>query len=218
MQNIKEEERRKHKAQLDFLQAQINPHFLHNTLFSIKCLVSLGKVEAAEEMIGAFMDLLRMTLDNKDEFITLNEEIAAIKKYIHLQRYRYSNKFEAVFNCENSLLNCKIPKLILQPIIENAIFHGIEPKRGNGRITISATEEDECLIINVEDDGVGMSPETIEKIKKGESETSRRTFNMVGIANIEQRIILNYGSQYGINIKSTIGKGTCVTLKLPLVE
>lgn len=218
MTGIKKEEREKHEMELSFLQAQINPHFLYNTLFSIKCLVSMGKNKDAEAMLSDFTGLLRMVLSKEGEFVVLWKELECTEKYVNLLKYRYEDKFEFYTECAKECLQAVIPKLILQPIVENAIFHGIEPKKGKGVIVISASRLGERLQISVSDDGVGMTREKIKSIYKGDKQRTHKEFSMIGVYNVEQRIRLYYGKEYGIQVDSEKDYGTNVILTLPFIK
>ncbi len=215
--NIKEKEKLKRKAELDFLQAQISPHFLYNTLFSIKCMVSMAQNEEAEEMLAAFIALLKKTLNGKEEFITIGEEMDCLEEYILIQKYRYSNKFEVKYDIQSNILNNRIPKLILQPIIENCIFHGIEPQKGNCTIMVKAFRENDDITFKIIDNGVGMDEEKIRSIWQNIMVNEGRKFNRVGIINVQERIQLNFGQEYGVEIFSQLGKGTEIQVKMPAV-
>lgn len=218
MNGIKKEESEKHELELAFLQEQINPHFMYNTLFSIKCLVSMEKNKEAEVMLENFINLLRMVLSKEGDFIVLWKELECTEKYVNLQKYRYGDKIEIYMECGEDCMEAMIPKLILQPIVENAIFHGIEPKKGKGVIVISVCRMEENLQISVSDDGVGMTPEKIEAIYKGDKQRTHKEFNMIGVYNIQQRIKLYYGKEYGVQITSEEDCGTVVTLTMPFTK
>ena len=216
--DVKLEERLKRKAELDFLQAQINPHFLYNTLLSIKCLTSMGKTFQAEQMLAAFMVLLEKVFNNKDELITLAEEIECLRQYVLIQQYRYSHQFEVHYDLPSAILNYRVPKLILQPLVENSIFHGIEAKQEPGQIVISAERKKGELLIRVIDDGAGMDNTALKAIWNNQSSKQERRFNGVGIPNVQQRIQMNFGIQYGLKIFSELGKGTRIQINLPAID
>jgi len=165
LNNIRVKEKEKHEIELDFLQAQINPHFLYNTLFSIKCMVEMKENKQASLMLADFIELLRMTLKKEGKFIQLSREMECIKKYVSIQKYRYENKFELYYETPQECSDILVPKLILQPIVENAIFHGIEPKETKGMIVISTRKIGNNIEISVSDDGVGMNKEQKEKYR-----------------------------------------------------
>jgi two-component system sensor histidine kinase YesM len=218
IRDVKLEERLKRKAELDFLQAQINPHFLYNTLFSIKCLISMGKTFQAEQMLAAFMVLLERVFNRKDEFITLAEEIECLRQYVLIQQYRYSHKFEVSYDLPPAVLDYRVPKLILQPLVENSIFHGIEAKQEPGRIVISAERKRDELFIRVIDDGAGMDDAALKAIWNNQNGKQEKRFNGVGIMNVQQRIQMNFGIQYGLKIFSKLGKGTKIQINLPVID
>ena len=210
IENIKESEKQKRVAELSFLQAQINPHFLYNTLSGIRFLISMGKNEEAEEMLYRFTKLLRAILPKASEMITLGDEIENIKNYGELQQMRYPNSFEIEYHIEERVLDFKIPSFILQPILENAILYSMEKENNFGYIKVTAFEENEHIKIIIEDNGIGMSKDKlITVLNKGVS------INSVGVTNVHERIQLNYGMKYGLRIESEEGKGTKVIFILP---
>ena len=210
IENIKESEKQKRVAELSFLQAQINPHFLYNTLSGIRFLISMGKNEEAEEMLYRFTKLLRAILPKASEMITLGDEIENIKNYGELQQMRYPNSFEIEYHIEERVLDFKIPSFILQPILENAILYSMEKENNFGYIKETASEENEHIKIIIEDNGIGMSKDKlITVLNKGVS------INSVGVTNVHERIQLNYGMKYGLRIESEEGKGTKVIFILP---
>lgn len=215
LQGIKQKEQQKRKMELGFLQAQINPHFMYNTLFSIKCMVDMEKNGEASKMLASFIQLLRSTLSNPDEFVTVRQEFHVLQQYIEIQKFRYDDGFQVIFECDGAVEEKKIPKLLIQPLLENAIFHGVEFKKGEGLIIITARIEDEAVLITVEDNGVGIAPEILEKINRGEQLGSK---THVGIVNVKERIQLNFGESYGMRIESAQWKGTKIVLTLPALD
>lgn len=214
MENIKQKEKQKRDLELSFLQAQINPHFMYNTLFSVKCMVDMKKNKEASAMLVSFIALLRSTLSNPDEFVTVEKEFSVLEKYGEIQKLRYSDRLEIFCEYDDSVKNKKMPKLLIQPLVENAIFHGIEFK-GEGFVIITARQEEENLIITVEDNGVGIDAETLDKINRGEKLSDK---NHVGIENVRERIQLNFGGKYGMKIESEQWKGTSIRLYFPAIE
>lgn len=212
---IKQKEQQKRKMELGFLQAQINPHFMYNTLFSIKCMVDMEKNDAASKMLASFIQLLRSTLSNPDEFVTIRQEFHMLQQYIDIQRFRYDDGFQVVFECDEAAEEKKIPKLLIQPLLENAVFHGVEFKKGEGLIVITARIQDEKVVITVEDNGVGIAPGVLEKIERGEQLGSK---THVGIVNVKERIQLNFGESYGMKIESMQWSGTKIVLTLPALD
>lgn len=211
IREVRQGEQQKRLAELDFLQAQINPHFIHNTLTSIRFMLEMGKVREAGEMIFYFSKLLCRTISRSNEFITLEEEVRTLEDYVNLQKFRYQDSFEASYDISPQTLNARVPALILQPVVENAIFHSVG--RSIVHISISARREDSQLILVVEDDGVGMSRELRETVLHKDVQVNR-----VGLRNVHDRIQLNYGKEYGLVITEREGHGTCVTFRLPFQE
>lgn len=212
MDEIRKREREKHQLELNFLQAQINPHFLYNTLFSIKCLVEMDENENAALMLGNFIDLLRMILKKDGEYITLKKELEFINKYTQLLKYRYEEKFEIYFDIPQNCQDVLVPKLILQPLIENAVFHGIEPKNSNGVIVVNAKMEQGNLSIFVSDDGIGMTKQRQLEILEAED---CAMMGNIGIPNVNSRIQLLYGEEYGLRLESEPDCGTTVVIEMP---
>lgn len=213
---IKEKE-----AQLNALQTQINPHFLYNTLNSISCIAQVKGVEDIMVICKALSDLFRYSIKAGNQMVTLKEELKSIRDYMTIQSIRYENKIEVIYNIHEEAMNCKILKLTLQPIVENAIYHGLEPKRGKGLLMIEVEETDnESIVVSITDNGIGMDEAKLNTIRSllGEhcdsSETSDKV--SVGFKNVHDRIILYFGNQYGLRISSTIGIGTNVKICLPL--
>lgn len=217
LKDLQEQSRLKRQLELEFLQAEINPHFLYNTLTSIRFMVEMGENEGAQAMLLALGRLLQRTIGNSDELITLREELAILKDYVLIQQVRYSDKFELELEFPEESLEFQIPKLILQPMVENAIFHGIEPKVDKGRIVITGKRQDNDLIIEVSDNGVGMTEEQL-RILWQMGKPSERTFSKIGVVNVHQRLVLNFGPGYGLKIGSVLNQGTIARLRLPAVE
>lgn len=217
LRKVKSEEEAKHNMELSFLQAQINPHFMYNTLFSIKCMVDMNENDKATKMISLFIKILRNSLSNPKNLVTIQDEFSGLMQYAELQKFRYENKFDVFFECDDCCLNKKLPKLLIQPLIENAIFHGIEPKSGEGTIFVIAKIEIGKLVISVEDDGVGINEEIIYKNING-NYVNKREDSHIGVRNVDERIRLNFGEEYGLKIESIKGNGTKVILILPIID
>ena len=209
IETVRQSEHQKRAAEMDFLRAQINSHFIHNTLTSIRFMLEMDKVKEAGEMIFYFSKLLRQTLSRSSEFVSLREEIDTLQSYVMLQSYRYQGAFEASYDIEEDVMEARVPSLILQPVVENAIFHGSSERFTH--IQIRAYRDREHLIITVEDDGVGMSEERRDAVLRREAQLNR-----VGLRNIHDRIQINYGTEYGLGIESQEGVGTTITFILPI--
>ncbi|GKZ04366.1 MULTISPECIES: cache domain-containing sensor histidine kinase [Peptostreptococcaceae] len=210
IEDIKKYEKQKRVAELSFLQAQINPHFLYNTLSGIRFLVSMNKTEVAEEMLYRFTKLLRSILPRASEMITLEEELENIKNYVELQKMRYPNCFDVEYEFDEKIKDYKIPSFILQPIVENAILYSMEKENNKGYINIKGYSLKDSIRIIIEDNGIGMSKDKLDHVLNKEA-----SINSVGVINVHERIQLNYGQDYGLKIDSLEGKGTKITFILP---
>ena len=210
IEEITEKEKQKRIAELNFLQAQINPHFLYNTLSGVRFLVEMNKNEEAEEMLFKFTKLLRSILPKASELITLKEEIEIVTTYIELQKIRYPSLFEVEINIEEDIEKVKVPALILQPVVENAIFYSMEEEDRRGEITIEGYSHEDKIIIEIKDNGKGMSNRQINDVFN-----NKEGINRVGLINVHERIQLSYGKMYGIEVISEEGKGTIVKYILP---
>lgn len=214
-EDLKEEDRQKRLAELEFLQAQINPHFMYNTLFSIKCLVNLGENDVAERMLEHFIAMLRTILSNKNEMISLQEELVILQQYFVVLQCKYGDEILLDFDIPGELLNRRVLKFILQPIVENSIFHGLEPTGSKGHVIVRAREEGNRLYLTVEDDGAGMDEQKLLEVRQKIGGSRRE---MVGITNVIKRIKLHYGAEYGVEISSEKNVGTKVLLILPSMK
>lgn len=207
---IKEDEEIKRKHELNFLQLQINPHFMHNTLFSIKCLVELGQNRRATEMLTSFMHMLRQPIAVKNEFITVRQEVENLQSYTSLMSCRYENvRLEPYVEEETE--DCLIPRLLLQPIVENSIFHGLDEETTDYIIELYIFSNNENLVIKIRDRGVGMTREELAGIWTCERNPDL-AFNNIGLKNVRDRIKKIYGEEYGLTILSTKGEGTEVEI------
>ncbi len=209
IENVKDRESKIRESELEFLLLQINPHFIHNTLFSLKCLISMGKSREAENMLTDFSSLLASTFRSNDQLITIEQELSILNKYVEVQKYRYGNKFTLNVICSRLLVHCKVPKLLMQPIIENSIFHGIEPCNRPGYITVKISRSDDNIILIISDNGIGFE-QTDEPLKQ--------ITNNIGIENVQNRIKLLFGSKYGLHIESKVNVGTNVCITLPYLD
>ncbi len=215
-----EDERHKKDLEYQILQSQINPHFLYNTLNSIKWMATIQGAEGIAEMTTALARLMKNVSKGTNVPITLREELELVKDYFLILQYRYGGSIS--LSCTVSgedLYDCRIHRFTLQPIIENSMFHGIEPKGQAGKITVTAMAETagfgKVLRISVTDNGVGMSQEAIDKVLHGDEITSADFFRHVGINNVNRRIQYAYGENYGISITSQVGSYTTTTITIP---
>lgn len=206
-------EKEKRRLELSMLQMQINPHFLYNTLSSIKWMAVFQRAKGIESMVNSLGIVLQASYSKMDEFVTLDEELDILGHYLNIQKIRYQGKIQMNLICKNQqLLSCYVPRFILQPVVENAVFHGIAPKDGEGEIKIIIAEEPGNLKITVEDNGVGMDEAVLENVLK-RSKGERQ--GHIGLANVHSRIRLIYGSEYGVHVESLKGKYTKVRIIMP---
>lgn len=202
----------KREAEIHALQMQINPHYMYNTLASIKWLIWQGNAEKSTAVIDAFISLLRNTISNTQEFVTVEQEIENLKNYVLINQVRYGDAVQVEYYVMPSCLGYKVPKLILQPFVENAFFHAF-PEGRSGRIQIFVKEDRNSLRFEIVDDGAGINSKELRALTRGEAPKSEH-FTGIGIGNVDERIKLIYGLDYGINIFSEEGKGTTVLLVL----
>jgi len=210
----------KREAELSALQLQINPHFLYNTLESISAIAAINNCFDICSISQKLGDMFRYNINSiKNEFVSLYDEINHIKNYVYIQEIRFEDRFEVQYNIPETLMNCKILKFILQPIVENALNHGLEGKLEKGRISICAQVNGNILYLAVEDDGQGMPPEQVKKLNMFLSETDSNTKEYIkrsiGLKNVNSRIKMVNGNAYGITVKSQLNAGTLVTIALP---
>jgi len=205
------------QTEIRLLQSQINPHFLHNTLNSIKWMATLQGADGIRAMISSLGRLLRAVMGDVNEKITIREELALLDDYLHIQKIRYRGKigFQQMIETP-ALLDCLIPKFTLQPLVENAVFHGIEPKDGSGEVVLSINARQQELVISVWDNGVGISTEKLAALLGKDQTSGGKTRDGIGLPNINDRIQLIYGGSYGLEINSTEGEYTKVVIRLPM--
>lgn len=213
MEKFEKEQIEKRESVLWALKAQINPHFLYNTLDSIVWMAEAGQNEDVVEMTSALAKMLRASIGRDSETATLRLELENIRNYLRIQKYRYKSKLNYEIDVPEKLYNRRVEHLSLQPLVENAIYHGIRERREGGLITVFAEERDGNLIIAVEDNGVGMTEERIREIMNREE-----SVKSMGVRNVDNRIKLTFGNEYGLKIESKPGVGTRVTMTLPDLE
>lgn len=211
-QNV-EEQKAKRKSELKALQSQINPHFLYNTLDSIIWMAEGNKKDEVVLMTASLARLLRHNISNEEEENSIAQEIEYCKNYLTIQKMRYQDKLEYDICVEPELKNHKIIKLVLQPLIENAIYHGLKYKESKGFLMIRGYEQGQTIIFEIEDNGVGMSQEVLEHIFESHKVNYRS--NGVGVYNVQKRIKLTYGQEYGVSYRSVLGEGTVATVVIP---
>ena len=211
-QNVHEQEE-KRKSELKALQSQINPHFLYNTLDSIIWMAEGKKNEEVVLMTASLARLLRQSISNEDEVVPIANEVEYARGYLTIQKMRYKDKLEFQIEVDSSILYIPLIKLVLQPIIENAIYHGLKYKESKGLLIIKGFMKDGNAVLQVIDDGVGMDEETLAHIY--DKHKVNYHSNGVGVYNVQKRLKLYYGEDYGITYTSELGKGTTATITIP---
>ncbi|GGA09995.1 histidine kinase [Paenibacillus marchantiophytorum] len=211
-QSIHEQET-KRKNELEVLQSQINPHFLYNTLNSVVRMVGNGKNEEVVTTITSLSKFFRISLSKGKNIITIGEEIEHIRNYLIIQKMRYKDKFDYDIKVDNEILEYQTLKLILQPFVENALYHGIEYMVDKGHIHITASRQEERILFQIRDNGVGMSEETLKNILSGQVKSDKGSG--VGLRNVHERIQLYFGSDYGVTVESELEEGTLVKIWIP---
>ena len=217
MNDIVTEHEAKRKQEFDTLQSQINPHFLYNTLDSIKWIATMQKNSGIVSVVTALSSLLKNMAKGFNEKVTLRQELDFLQNYVIIEKIRYIELFDIDIIVEQEeLYDARIIKLTLQPIVENAIFSGIEPSGRTGLITIRVWVKSGVLHISVTDNGIGISPENIEKLLTDTSRITRSNMSGIGLPNVDRRFKLVYGEDYGLTIESVVDQYTTITITLPL--
>lgn len=212
------------EAELELLQAQINPHFLYNTLDTIVWLAEGNRQKEVVEMVKNLSDFFRTSLSRGREMVSLSDELLHVRSYLKIQQVRYQDILDYEVDVDENLYAFQIPKISIQPLVENALYHGIKNKRGLGKITITSERENDYFNIVITDDGIGMTPERLIEVRQGlldeafgvqaGLETEKKK-NMYGLLNVNERIKLKFGNEYGISIDSEYKEGSVVKVKLP---
>lgn len=207
-----EDQKYLHRAELELLQAQINPHFLYNTLDSILILAENHRDEEVVQMVTSLSVFFRNSLSKGKDIITLRAERDQVTSYLEIQQIRYSDILNYEIQIPDDLLDCMVPKLVLQPLVENALYHGTKNKRGVGTILITGESLGDDMLLKVKDNGAGMDEEQIHTLQAGVYE-DRHTG--LGLVNVHKRVKLYCGERYGLSFESVLGKGTTVSILLP---
>jgi two-component system sensor histidine kinase YesM len=205
----------KRKLELRALQAHINPHFLYNTLDSIIWMIELGENQDAIDMTSSLAKLFRLGIYRGSEVISVRTEIEYLQTYLSIQKQRYKDKLSYELAFAPELYNRSILKLILQPLVENAIYHGIKNKEGAGHVRILGELDGQIMVICIDDDGVGMGAAELDALRKGTVEPNQT--RGVGVNNVRERIRLSFGPGYGVSFESAPGKGTTATIRIPVI-
>ena len=217
MENRIRDEQEKMGLEIKMLQAQINPHFLYNTLDSIKWIATLQHNSGIVKVVSALSSLLKNMAKGFNEKVTVRQELDFLDSYVTIEKIRYIELFDVEISVDDpALYDARIIKLTLQPLVENSIFSGIEPSGKPGLIQIHVYTQKQVLYISVRDNGIGISEENIARMLTDTSRVTKHYMSGIGLPNVDRRIKLVYGKEYGLHIESQIGVYTCVTVSLPL--
>ena len=218
MQDIVTEHETRRRTEFDALQSQINPHFLYNTLDIIVWMIENEEKEKAVQIVTALGRFFRISLSRGRSIIPVKDELEHVRNYLMIQQNRFKNKFTYRVEADDAVLPMASVKLILQPIVENAIYHGMEFMDGDGEILVKAELKDGCTVMTVRDNGLGMTEETVEKLLSGEQpHAPSRRGSGIGVRNVHERIRIYFGEDYGLSIVSEPDEGTKVTIRMPAV-
>jgi len=217
-EEVKIEQKNLREAELELLQIQINPHFLYNTLDTIVWLAEAGRQKDVVATVGALSGFFRSSLNQGKDIITVQEETQHFTCYLKIQQVRYQDILDYEVHIPDSINNCLIPKITLQPLIENALYHGTKNKRGKGRIIVRGRLEDGKCILTVEDNGIGMDEGRLKEVIEGMNNKKSTKNDFYGLYNVNERIQLKFGEEYGLRLQSRYGEGTLVEVCLPYLE
>ena len=218
LEQVTKEQVRLRKAEFELLQAQINPHFLYNTLDAIVWLAEAGEQKKVVSMVGSLSEFFRMSLNQGKDIVSVKEELQHVRSYLESQQVRYQDILEYELHVPESLNTYLIPKITIQPLVENALYHGIKNKRGVGKITITGYEEEGIFFLLIEDNGIGITQERLEQVRNGILGKVSTGKAIYGLYNVNERIRLNFGEEYGISLDSSYGEWTRVKVMLPCIE
>lgn len=217
-EQVKKEQKQLRKAEFDLLQAQINPHFLYNTLDAIVWSAESGNQKQVVSMVGNLSDFFRLSLNKGKEMVLVSEELNHVRSYLEIQQIRYQDIMKFNINVPESLNGFKIPKLTVQPVVENALYHGIKNRRGGGTIEVFGRNKEEYFEIVVKDNGIGMTEERLADVRRAIEEGTNDRTVVYGLYNVNERIKLHFGEGYGIKIDSKYDEGTMVSIRLPKIS
>ena len=217
LEQVTREQIRLRKAEINLLQSQINPHFLYNTLDAIVWLAESGERKTVVQMVESLSDFFRTSLNQGKDIITIQEELQHARSYLEIQQVRYQDILNYEIQVPEELNHYLIPKITVQPLVENALYHGIKNRRRKGMIRVTGEALGETFHIIVSDDGIGMDEERLERVRNGIRNRVQQETEVYGLYNVNERIRLNFGEEYGIQIQSTYMEGTVVTITIPAV-
>jgi putative HAMP domain protein len=206
----------KRKSEFDTLQSQINPHFLYNTLDIIVWMIENENSDKAVNIVTALAKFFRISLSKGKNIITVKDEVEHVRNYLMIQNMRFKNRFEYSIDVDEEVLSYSSLKLMLQPLVENAIYHGMEFMDGDGEIDVKVFKEDDSLYFMITDNGLGMSEDMVETLLSKDFVPSKKGSG-IGVKNVNERIKLYFGSEYGLKVESEPDEGTKITIHLPAV-
>lgn len=215
LEQVTKEQIRLRKAEFELLQSQINPHFLYNTLDAIIWLAESGEQKKVVHMVRSLSDFFRTSLNQGKDIITIKEELQHVRSYLEIQQVRYQDILRYEIRVPAELDKYLIPKITIQPLVENALYHGIKNKRGQGKILITGNIEEDAFVLTIEDNGIGIDNERLQQVRERIHKKTSNEKDIYGLYNVNERIRLNFGEKYGIFIESTYGEGTVVKVYLP---
>jgi two-component system sensor histidine kinase YesM len=219
IEQVYREQKSKREAELRILQAQIKPHFLYNTLDNIKWMAQEHKAQDIVDVVAALTKLFRHTISKGEEIIKVKEEIEHITSYLYIQKVRYEEKLNYSIDIDADTLELFMVRLSLQPLVENAIYHGIKQKRGSGNVRLTGKIQDQTLLFTVYDDGIGIEPEKVQELNAMlDDRKLTHGRSGYGIYNVNERIKMTFGDQYGLKYASEPGEWTCVEARYPIVK
>ncbi|MCB7303090.1 sensor histidine kinase [Bariatricus massiliensis] len=218
LRQVTEEQVRLRKAEFELLQSQINPHFLYNTLDAIIWLAESGEEKKVVDMVGSLSEFFRTSLNRGEDMVTIKKELQHVRSYLEIQQMRYQDILRYEIQVPEELYRYLIPKITIQPLVENALYHGIKNKRGFGQIVISGKIETGHFVIQVKDNGIGITEERLTQVNDGIRDKVLTGNDIYGLYNVNERIRLNFGEKYGLTLESTYGEGTVASLSLPYME
>lgn len=215
MEDIVAEHESKRKSEFDTLQSQINPHFLYNTLDIIVWMIENEQKQEAVKIVTALARFFRISLSKGKSIITVRDELEHVRNYLMIQQMRFKNKFVYEIDAEEEVLDLVSLKLMLQPLVENAIYHGMEFMDGDGEICVKVYREAEDLWFRISDNGLGMTQEQVKSLLGEKKHVSSRRGSGIGVKNVNERIRLYFGADYGLTIQSEPDEGTIISIRLP---
>lgn len=218
LEQVTTEQIRLRKAEFELLQSQINPHFLYNTLDAIVWLAEAGEQKKVVSMVGSLSEFFRSSLNQGKDVVSVRDELNHVRSYLEIQQVRYQDILEYELEIPEELMEYQIPKITIQPLVENALYHGIKNKRGIGKIKISGFRQESVFCLRIEDNGIGISPQRLDQVRRSIAKLETDTTGSYALYNVNERIRLNCGEEYGIEIDSVYGEKTEVIVTLPCTE